>query len=159
MNLPRNIDPANLKAVDESKIIVEWDDFERAVQETVPAFGSKNSEEMQSLFRNGLVDYGKGFSDLQTTLQRLINQCRTSAKTPLLSVLLEGPVGTGKTALAASICANSEFPFIRLISPDTMIGKNESQKCSELLKVFSDAYRSMLSVILIDDIERILYVK
>lgn len=75
-----------------------------------------------------------------------------------MSVLLEGSIGTGKSAIAASICANSEFPFIRLISPDTMIGMDERGKCAELQKVFSDAYRSTLSVILIDDIERILYV-
>jgi vesicle-fusing ATPase len=43
-----------------------------------------------------------------------------------------------------------------MISADTMIGYSESQKCAELFRVFSDAYKSPMSVILIDDIERII---
>jgi len=145
-----------LKNVNEAAIVVEWDDFERALNETVPAFGNKNNEELQALYRNGLIDYGTGFKGIWTTLERLLNQTRTSEKTPLLSVLLEGEIGTGKTALAAKLCAESDFPFIRMISPDSMIGLNENQKCAELLRVFTDAYKSSLSVIFIDDIERIL---
>jgi vesicle-fusing ATPase len=73
-----------------------------------------------------------------------------------LSVLLYGPSGSGKTALAATLSLKSEFPLIKLISPDQMIGYNEVMKCSYLNKTFQDAYRSPLSVIVIDCIERIL---
>lgn len=37
-----------------------------------------------------------------------------SDKTPLLSVLLEGPDGSGKTALAAHAAIQSEFPFAKV---------------------------------------------
>jgi len=63
-------------------------------------------------------------------------------------------VSTGKTALLAKLAAESGFPFIRLLTPDAMIGFNESQRCSTLLKLFNDAYKSPLSIIVIDDIER-----
>ena len=73
-----------------------------------------------------------------------------------MSVLLEGAVSCGKTAIAAKLAAESNFPFIRMISPDQMIGMNESQRCASLLKTFTDSYRSPLSIIFIDDIERII---
>jgi vesicle-fusing ATPase len=43
----------------------------------------------------------------------------------LVSVLLEGPPNAGKTALAAQLAKNSEFPFIKICSPDDMIGFSE----------------------------------
>jgi vesicle-fusing ATPase len=63
-------------------------------------------------------------------------------------------VSTGKTAILAKLAAESGFPFIRLITPDSMIGFSEAQRCSKLLKLFTDSYKSPLSIIVIDDIER-----
>jgi hypothetical protein len=67
-----------------------------------------------------------------------------------------GTPGTGKTALAATIAMASEFPFIKLISAENMVGFSEAQKIAHLNKVFSDSYKSPLSVIVVDGIERIL---
>lgn len=50
----------------------------------------------------------------------------------------------------------SDFPFIKLISPETMVGFSESQKIAQLHKIFSDSYKSPLSVIVVDSIERLL---
>mmetsp|Transcript_3312 Transcript_3312/g.4575 ORF Transcript_3312/g.4575 Transcript_3312/m.4575 type:complete len:733 (-) Transcript_3312:177-2375(-) len=154
--LSRNIDVASVKAMDEATLRVEWADFERALSETLPAFGNKDGDEIASHYRNGVCHYGPAFDELWGTLQRLLNQTRLSARTPLMSVLLEGQVSTGKTALVAKLAAESGFPFIRLLTPDAMIGFNESQRCASLLKLFNDAYRSPLSIIVIDDIERII---
>ena len=60
---------------------------------------------------------------------------RTSDRTPLLTVLLEGDAHTGKTALAAATAVESEFPFVRSIAADTMIGYSESAKCTAIHKV------------------------
>lgn len=154
--LSRNIDPQNLTSVDEKSIVVEWNDFERAVRDTTPAFGNKNNEEFQSCYRNGICHYGPGFDDLWGTLNRLLLQIKNSVRTPLMSVFLEGSVSSGKTAIAAKFAMDSDLPFVRMVSPDSMIGHSESQKCASLLKTFSDAYRSNLSIIFIDDIERII---
>jgi len=154
--LARNIDGASVKAVDEKAVKVEWGDFEKALLETSPAFGNKNNEELMSYFSNGVCNYGGSFTVLWDTLMRLVNQTRNSERTPLMSVLLEGNVSCGKTAIAAKLAAESDFAFIRMISADTMIGMNDSQRCSTLLKLFTDCYRSALSIIFIDDIERII---
>jgi len=81
---------------------------------------------------------------------------RTSEWTPLVSVLLHGPKGSGKTALAATIAQASEFPFIKLITPDNMVGFSETQKVNAMNKVFADSYKSPLSIVVIDNIERLL---
>lgn len=86
----------------------------------------------------------------------LVEQVRVSQRTPLVSVLIHGPPGSGKTALAATIAQASQFPFIKLISAENMIGFSEVQKINYLNKVFMDSYKSPLSVIVVDGIERIL---
>ncbi len=53
----------------------------------------------------------------------------------MLSVLLEGPVGAGKTALAASVALQSGFPFVKIISPEQMVGYMEQAKGSQITKV------------------------
>lgn len=67
-----------------------------------------------------------------------------------------GPPGSGKTALAATIAMASGFPFIKLVSPENMVGFGEAQKVAYLNKVFMDSYKSPLSVVVVDSIERIL---
>jgi len=68
--------------------------------------------------------------------QLFVEQVKRSSRTPLVSVLLHGPAGSGKTALAATIALQSEFPFVRLISPESMVGYSESSKTSAINKVF-----------------------
>lgn len=96
------------------------------------------------------------FQELLKSGMLFVEQVRSSARTPLVSILLHGPPGSGKTALGASIAQASEFPFIKLISPDNMVGFSESQKVSTITKVFSDSYKSPLSVVVVDNIERLI---
>ena len=55
----------------------------------------------------------------------------------LVSVLIEGPPNSGKTALAASLAKRSNFPFVKVCSPDEMVGFSESAKCAQIRKVCS----------------------
>lgn len=68
-------------------------------------------------------------------------QVRSSEQTPLLTCLLEGPLGSGKTALAATLGLDSEFPYVKVISSDSMVGYSEAGKAQRIAKVFDDAYR------------------
>ena len=61
----------------------------------------------------------------------------------LVSVLVEGPPNAGKTALAAQLAKNSDFPFIKICSPDDMVGFSESAKCLQIRKVI----RSVMFII------------
>ncbi|KAI0287605.1 hypothetical protein BC826DRAFT_1043220 [Russula brevipes] len=47
-------------------------------------------------------------------------------------------------------------PFIKLITPDNMVGFSEAQKIQAISKVFADSSKSPLSVVVVDNIERLL---
>ena len=80
----------------------------------------------------------------------------SSSANPLLSVLLEGDIGCGKTALAAKLAKDSGFPYVKIISPEQYVGYTEHAKVAAIHKIFEDAYKSPLSCIVLDDIERLL---
>lgn len=67
-----------------------------------------------------------------------------------------GPGGSGKTALAADVALHSQYPFLKIISPENMIGLQEMTKCGDIAKVFDDAYKSPQSIIILDNIERLI---
>jgi vesicle-fusing ATPase len=50
----------------------------------------------------------------------------------------------------------SDFPFIKIVSPEAMVGFNEMNKISHLTKVFEDAYKSTLNIVVVDQIERLI---
>ncbi|KAL0406807.1 UNVERIFIED_CONTAM: Vesicle-fusing ATPase [Sesamum latifolium] len=86
----------------------------------------------------------------------LAEQVKVSRGSPLITCLLEGPSGSGKTAMAATVGIQSDFPYVKIISAEQMIGLGEPTKCARIVKVFEDAYKSPLSIIILDDIERLL---
>jgi vesicle-fusing ATPase len=154
--LTRCVDVKDLsKAPDEKNLIVKLEDLERALDDVEPKFGAKSAS-LKALYRNGFVPYGESFDMLMNTMERLVEQVRMSDKTPIMSVLLRGPPSCGKTAIAAKVAVASGFPFVRMISADEMIGYSESAKCTLIHNAFLDAYKSPLSLIFIDDIERII---
>eukprot|EP01113_Clastostelium_recurvatum_P046071 TRINITY_DN801_c0_g1_i2.p1 TRINITY_DN801_c0_g1~~TRINITY_DN801_c0_g1_i2.p1 ORF type:complete len:747 (+),score=261.83 TRINITY_DN801_c0_g1_i2:131-2371(+) len=147
-----NISKATLKP---ENVKVMHADFLRAVQEVRPAFGI-NDEEFESSARNGIINFGPRFDMLVERVRTIIQQVKTSKRTPLISVLLEGPAGSGKSAIATSLAKESGLPYLKLISPETLVGYSEAAKCAKITKVFEDSYRSPMSVIVVDDVERLL---
>jgi vesicle-fusing ATPase len=72
--LTRCVDVKDLsKPPDEKKLIVTFDDFQRALDDVAPKFGAK-SQELKALYRNGFVPYGESFDLLMGNLNRLIEQ-------------------------------------------------------------------------------------
>ncbi|XP_017161756.1 vesicle-fusing ATPase isoform X3 [Poecilia reticulata] len=120
-----------------------------------PAFGT-NQEDYSSFIMNGIIKWGDPVTHVLDDGELLVQQTKNSDRTPLVAVLLEGPPHSGKTALAAKIAEDSQFPFIKICSPDKMIGNSEISKCQAIKKVFDDAYKSQLSCVVVDDIERLL---
>ncbi|XP_042492120.1 vesicle-fusing ATPase-like [Macadamia integrifolia] len=143
------------KPVDEESIKVTMDDFLYAIQEIRPAFGA-STDDLERRRLNGMVDCGQRHKHLYERAMLIVEQVKVSEGSPLITCLLEGPSGSGKTALAATIGIDSDFPFVKIISAETMIGLSESSKCAQIVKVFEDAYKSPLSIIILDDIERLL---
>ena len=154
--LMRQVDMNDIGApIDEENIKVTMADFEKALLEVKPAFGASTTL-FERCMLNGMISHGETHEKLVSTMESLIEQVRVSEKTPMLTCLLEGSAGTGKTALSAALAIKSQFPFTKLFSPDTFVGAPEAKKCADLAKLFDDAYKSPVSLIVLDDIERLL---
>ncbi|XP_056010319.1 vesicle-fusing ATPase-like isoform X2 [Ostrea edulis] len=138
------------------KLFITRKDFMHALEhDCSPAFGS-SKEEFEKYIGNGIITWGDPVQRVLEDGDLLISQTKTTTTTPLVTVLVEGPPHSGKTSLAAQIAKNSDFPFIKVISPENMIGFTEPAKCQTIKKMFDDAYKSPLSCIIVDDIERLL---
>ncbi|KAJ8365109.1 hypothetical protein SKAU_G00139400 [Synaphobranchus kaupii] len=138
------------------KLQVTRDDFLASLENDIkPAFGT-NQEDYVSYIMNGIIKWGDPVTRVMDDGELLVQQTKNSDRTPLVAVLLEGPPHSGKTALAAKIAEESQFPFIKICSPDKMIGHSEIAKCQAIKKIFDDAYKSQLSCVVVDDIERLL---
>ncbi|KIK29070.1 hypothetical protein PISMIDRAFT_672474 [Pisolithus microcarpus 441] len=140
---------------DVENLRVNRDDFMRALDEIKPAYGV-SEEDITDIVKNGIITFDLDIQDILQKGNLFANQVARSDRTPRVSVLLHGLPGSGKTTLAATIAAKSDFPFIKIISPNRMVGFSEAQKVAAITKIFQDSYKSPLSVIIVDNIERLL---
>jgi vesicle-fusing ATPase len=134
---------------------VKREDFYHALEEVKPAFGV-SEEELSGCIQYGIIHYSPTINEILKEGQLFVKQVGEADATPVFSVLVHGPPASGKTALAARIAIDSGFPFIKLLSPEDMIGFSEMAKVQHISKVFSDAYKSRTSVVVVDNIERII---
>ncbi|KAJ5804566.1 uncharacterized protein N7518_000869 [Penicillium psychrosexuale] len=134
---------------------VNRSDFLHSLDEVKPAFGV-SEEELSSRIPYGIIHYSATISEILREGELFVKQVGVAESTPLFSVLLHGPPSSGKTALAAQIAIDSGFPFIKLISPEDMVGFSEPAKISHISRIFDSAYKSTTSIVVIDNIERII---
>jgi vesicle-fusing ATPase len=80
--------------------------FEAALLEIKPAFGVDN-DQLENSIRGGIIDFGPSFSKVLKACTDFIGEIKSSERTQLLTVLLEGKNGCGKTALAAHLALKS----------------------------------------------------
>ena len=152
----RGVDLTNLtKAADFSGIMVGPEDFERALAECQPAFGVREDELTQCI-ANGIISHGAEFDRVKQTLVKMTQQVLNSSRTPLVSVMLTGPRGSGKSALAADLALNGGFPFVKRITGESLVGMHEEGRANIVQKAFRDAYKSPSALVILDDIERIM---
>ena len=103
----------------------------------------------------GIIDWSSGVREILEDGQLAVQQA-SAGGSGLVSILLEGAPNAGKSALAARIARDSGFPFIKICSPENMIGYTESAKCMTIRKIFDDAYKSSVSCVVVDNIERLI---
>ncbi|XP_072105091.1 vesicle-fusing ATPase isoform X3 [Mobula birostris] len=136
----RHIKAASKVEVDMEKAerlqVTRGDFFNSLENDIKPAFGI-NQEDYDSYIMNGIFVWGDPVTRALDDGELLVQQTKNSDRTPLVSVLLEGPPNSGKTALAAKIAEKSGFPFIKICSPDKMIGFSETAKCQAIKKIMS----------------------
>lgn len=154
----RQVNTQSFKVIDASNLLVLPSDFEEALLECKPQFGAKEAEdEMRQHMGNQVVMFSEEGKRVASMLSELAREAASDRNMgmSLVSVLLCGQPGSGKTALAAKVAYESGFPLVRVLSPDKFIGMSESTKCSAIADVFDEAYKSEKSLILLEDLERL----
>lgn len=147
----------NLAKVDENvaNMKLTRNHFLLALNEVKPAFGV-NEEDLAGNAPYGIIPYNQKIIPLFDRLKSYIEEVKNSETERLISVLLHGESGVGKTAIASTLALQSEFPFIKMLSAETLIGMSESGKIAAIDAVFRDIYRSPLNVLVIDKIETLI---
>ena len=156
--LERNIDPNDIKnSVNINNIKICRNDFINALNDVNPNFGTSDDIKtyLKTMNEHGIYKYNTTISHLTKT-EILFTQFKKSKILNHETVLIEGYPGTGKTSLAVLIAEQSKFPFIKIISAETLVELSEINKVSYISKIFNDAYKSYLSLIILDDIEKII---
>ena len=134
---------------------VNMKNFEDAFAEIQPMFGVKN-DELENCIQFGMINYGENYEILSSKISSLFEQIKNSHNISLLSVLLEGEPGCGKTSLASYLALHSGFPYVRIISPESLVKFMENGKYSSIYNTFEDGYKSPYSLIILDNIEKLI---
>lgn len=154
--MARHSDPKNPgQTIQASEMKVTREDFLHGISEIPPAFGQAK-DECDNVMRGGIINYGPVWNVIEKKCQTFVTHLRQASRIDSLSVLIEGPVGCGKSALAAYLGMRTDFPFVKFISNDNLVGYGEAQKSNIIRKAFEDAYKSPFSVIVLDDLERLI---
>ncbi|KAF4656502.1 hypothetical protein FOL47_008893 [Perkinsus chesapeaki] len=148
------ISTGEIKTKNLEEIKVTANDFELALQEVKPAFG-QDTVDLDSCIKYDIVPFCPEVTENISDMDHIINELKSPSGTSqqVVSVLLTGPKGSGKTALAAYMAKKSDFPFVRVVSPEKFVGYGEHGKVTQLAKTFDDAYKSKYACIILDDIE------
>ena len=130
--------------------------FDMALDEVKPELGQKNNDAVEFSFSRGIYKFNESVTEIIKLTNTIVKRMKRSNLMNRQAILLEGDIGTGKTAMAAYLAMQTSFPFLRVISADDYIGRSDGAVCGAISKVFNDAYKSPLSCVIIDDIERII---
>ena len=109
---------------------VNNNDFTYAFENDIkPALGVQDKVLSQYL-TNGILRWGNEVDKILAAGKDLANTAKNGTRNPMVVALLEGPVGSGKSALAAEIALKANYPCVRLISPQNLIqhGEGEADK-------------------------------
>ena len=134
---------------------VNMKNFLDAFGEIQPMFGLKSTE-LENCIQFGMINYGTNYEILSSKISSLFEQIKNSNVISLLSVLLEGEPGCGKTALASFLALHSGFPYVKIISPESLVKYMESGKYNAIYNTFEDGYKSPYSIIILDNIEKLI---
>ncbi len=116
---------------DVTQMKVNMSDFESALTEVKAAFGVSD-EELEQALTYGILDYSINIQNIVNECMVYVNNVRQLDRLRNLSVLLYGPAGSGKTALATHVAIKSGFPFIKASE-----WRSLSSPCFRPLAVFS----------------------
>ena len=139
-----------------NEVTIGMSHFVRALDEVRPSFGAQH-EDLELRIPHGVIIFNERMKALYEGCTGVIRRFGESAdKDNTCSILLTGVIGCGRSALASKLALESGYPYIKLVLPENFIGYTEQAKSSAIAKVFDDAYKTPLSLVILEDLERLL---
>ncbi|KAL0940324.1 vesicular-fusion protein sec18 [Colletotrichum truncatum] len=141
---------------DVASMKITMEDFENALNEVKPAYGV-SEDELSNALGMGILHFNENIPAIIRTIKGYIDTVNESDVLTRIPILLHGPPESGKTALAAHTASLSDFPFVKLVSPQHLTAyRDEFGKKDYLTKVFTDAYKSEKSIVILDNFEQLI---
>lgn len=145
--------PSQLVNLDSMKI--HQNDFLNALDDITPAFGNDIDEIFQNI-SGEIIDYGENWKYFDNSIKKYVNKFCENNTLSAFRLLLYGDTGCGKTTITKYISKLINYPYVKVIHPSLFIGYSETMKINSIKKIFMDAYQSSNSIIIIDDLERLI---
>ena len=131
-------------------------DFMQALTEVKPAYGN-DTESLAKFAKHGIIRFSPIVQETIDSVLHNLWQVHQDKSNNNLAMLFVGPPASGKTSLVAHIAQGSDFPFIKTVSAAQLSGfRDDASKKDCMLKVFSDACKSRLSLVILDDLESLI---
>ncbi|PHH63297.1 hypothetical protein CDD81_6154 [Ophiocordyceps australis] len=135
---------------------VTHEDFVRALGDITPAYGV-SEDKLEQAIGQGIIPYSAKVDDIFQEMKDVVSMVKDHTAKSSTSVLFYGPKGSGKTCLAAHIAKRSDFPFVKMITPfDLVRYRDDFAKKDYIDGAFADAYKSPVSLLILDDFERLI---
>lgn len=116
----KEIDVTDLnKKIDYDKILVSMNDFDKALTEIMPVFGTDLGQFSGNV---GNLLECSSFDNIYNKSSNIIEQLKCSEHVFSKSILIYGSRLTGKTTIASKIAIDSHIPLVRMINGDSLLG-------------------------------------
>jgi vesicle-fusing ATPase len=138
-------------------------DFLRALREAKPHYGAAGAAVSQQWARHQRLGFVAFRPEVPMLVEKLLATLDKAAggpappanTLPLITILLQGPAGAGKTALLAKVASMANrFTFRRYLSGQELVGLgDDAAACDVLVQAVQDAHQCPRSLLLLDDLE------
>uniref|UniRef100_A0A1X7VB22 Vesicle-fusing ATPase n=1 Tax=Amphimedon queenslandica TaxID=400682 RepID=A0A1X7VB22_AMPQE len=138
-------------------MIVTRKDFVDSLISISPAYTQSESRIVSQYLPTNYFSLTTDHESIITSLLELSSsiQSQTAAPSKMITSLIYGPKGTGKTTLAARVAVLGHFTYIKVVTASNMIGLTDFGKIEYIHQVFKDAFSSSHSLIVLDDVHRL----
>lgn len=155
----KNVTSSGITANNFDDMKITMNDFENAFDDVKPAFG-QHEEDLERVVRHGIISFSQKMVDVKHVIDRVVTRLvsssgDTTSVSDIASLLIQGVDGSGKSALACDTARRFAFPFVRVVTSDNFVGMSENSKVPAIVKVFDDAYKTKMSCVILDDLERL----
>lgn len=125
--------------------------FKQAFNDVLPLFGI--NKQHFNFDPNQFVIYDLELLNIIERFKSSLAMFQQNKDLHRLRLLLRGDHGVGKTMLAKYLAFIAKPNYIRMITPECLLGLNTPQQLNLLDEEFSNAHRAEFSIIILDDLE------